>query len=118
MVELPVVECLDRPVLQYALERREVPNGEHVHDEGLFGRGELEQTRLSVPGAQARSLDVRADDFGVFEGLGYAGELVRVGNEPVGRGAFLHTSDSSRITRLHLPFVRGLHLRRWAARSR
>jgi hypothetical protein len=67
VVELPVVERLDRPVPQHALERRKILDREDVYDEGLFGGGELEQARLPVPGVQGRGLDIRADDLGLFE---------------------------------------------------
>jgi hypothetical protein len=58
----------------------------------MVSSGELEQTRLSVPGAQVCGLDVRRYSFGAREGVGNAGEIVRVDDEPVGRGAFLHGS--------------------------
>src|SRR5215218_7891847 len=83
MIEFPVVE---------RLERREVLHREEVNDEGLFGGGELEQAHLSVARVEGRGLDVGADGRRAREGLGDGGEFFRVGDEAVGRGAFLHTA--------------------------
>jgi hypothetical protein len=79
----------------------EVSGPEHVHDEGLAGRGELEQADSAVAGGEARGLDVHADSFGGFEGLHYVGEVRGARDQLVAREALLHAEDSSRGTRIN-----------------
>ena len=92
VVELRVLEDFYRAVLQHFLERREVPRPEHVHDEGLFRGGELQQARPAVTRAEARSFEVHPDLRGASQGFRDAWKLVRVADEPVVYGAFLHAS--------------------------